>query len=98
VAGEHGESAAAAQGLGRPRESVRALELDGDISLYDPAGQQAVVLNSTASDVWRLLDGEHSLEEVVGLLAAAYGIDPDAIRSDVVRTVATLTEAGFLSP
>jgi hypothetical protein len=76
---------------------VRALELDGDISLYDRASHRALVLNSTASDVWRLLDGEHTVEEVVRLLASAYTTDPTAIRADVERTVATLAEAGLLS-
>jgi len=83
--------------LGPPRRTVRALELDGDISLYDAASRRAVVLNSTASDVWRLLDGEHGLDDVVRLLAAAYGTEPEAIRPDVERTVASLAEAGFLA-
>lgn len=83
--------------LGPPAEGVRALELDGDISLYDARTQFAAVLNGTASDVWRLLDGDHTLDEVVELLATAYKVQPAAIRPDVERTVAELTEAGFLS-
>ena len=103
MAGEHGESRGtapgdAASGLGPRRDTVRALELDGDISLYDATSHRAIVLNSTASDVWRLLDGEHTLDEVVRLLATAYATDPEEIRSDVERTVATLAEAGFLAP
>ena len=83
--------------LGPPAADVRALELDGDISLYDARTQSAAVLNGTASDVWRLLDGDHTLDEVVRLLATAYGKQPEAIRADVERVVAELAEAGFLS-
>lgn len=82
--------------LGPPTAGIRELELDGDISLYDPRTQNAAVLNTTASDVWRLLDGEHSLDEIVELLAAAYGVQVDAIRPDVERTVGELLDSGFL--
>lgn len=84
--------------LGPPRDGVRELELDGDISLFDPATRNAAVLNGTASDVWRLLDGDHSLEEIVGLLARAYGVEPAEIRGDVTRTIDELTTSGFLPP
>jgi hypothetical protein len=76
---------------------VQALELDGDISLYDSATSQALVLNATASDVWRLLDGEHTVDEIVELLAAAYRVDYASIRPDVVRIIAELDAAGLLS-
>jgi hypothetical protein len=71
---------------------VRTLELDGNLSLYDSATGQAAVLNGTASDVWRLLDGEHDFDAVVGQLASAYNIAADQIRGDVERAIATLTE------
>lgn len=76
---------------------MRTLELDGDVSLFDTATQQALLLNATASDVWRLLDGQHTLDDIVRLLATAYGQADDDIRPDVERTVATLTDAGFLA-
>lgn len=83
--------------VGPPRSTVQALELDGDISLYDSATSQALVLNATASDVWRLLDGEHTVDEIVALLAAAYGVDVASIRPDVVRIIGELTSAGLLA-
>jgi hypothetical protein len=81
---------------GPPRPGVRALELDGDISLYDSATSQAVVLNGTASAVWRLLDGRRSTAEVITALAAEYRIDAGLIGPDVERTIAELTTAGLL--
>lgn len=55
-----------------------------------------MVLNATASDVWRLCDGEQTLEEIVALLASAYQADAAVIRPDVEKTVAELVDAGFL--
>jgi hypothetical protein len=71
-------------------------ELDGDISLYDPVRSNVHVLNSTASDVWRLLDGEHTLDEVVELMARAYEVDASDIRVHVARTVDVFTDRGLL--
>jgi hypothetical protein len=83
--------------VGPPRSTVQALERDGDISLYDSATSQALVLNTTASDVWRLLDGEHTVDEIVKLLATAYSVDSASIRPDVVRIIGELTTAGLLA-
>ncbi len=66
---------------------VEELDVDGNVSLYHPTLDQALVLNQTASDVWRLCDGEHTPEDIVDLLALAYGVDEGEIRSDVLATV-----------
>lgn len=71
-------------------------EIDGDISLYDPRTEKVTVLNQTASDVWRLADGSHTLDEMVHLLAAAYQTEPEAIATEVRQTVDHLAEAGLL--
>jgi hypothetical protein len=55
-----------------------------------------VVLNATASDVWRLCDGEQTLDEIVDLLASAYQAEASVIRPDVEKTIADLVDAGFL--
>jgi hypothetical protein len=75
---------------------VRALEVDGDISLYDRASQRALMLNGTASAIWRLADGAYTVDELVDELAAGYQVEPTAIRADVERTLRELTGAGFL--
>lgn len=82
--------------IGPPQPGVRAVELGEDISLYNPRTHGAALLNSTASDVWRLLDGEHTLDQIVGLLSAAYDADPAVIRDGVWQTIEELASAGFL--
>lgn len=77
--------------LGPPLRSVRALELDGNISLYDSSTDQALVLNVTASDVWRLLDGQHDFAGILDTLAAKYGAAAVLIRDDVAAAIRALT-------
>jgi hypothetical protein len=55
-----------------------------------------VVLNATASDVWRLCDGDQTLDEIVDLIASAYSMQPETVRGDVTDTVNRLIDEGFL--
>lgn len=82
--------------IGPPPAHILETEVDGEISLYDPHSESVLVLNETASDVWRLSDGEQTLDEIVSLLAAAYQMPTERIRADVEQTVRNMIEEGFL--
>lgn len=85
-----------AQHTARPVANVIETEVDGDVGLYDPSTEEVVVLNQTASDIWRLCDGGSTLDEIVRLLARAYGAEPSTIREDVAIVVDQLRRQGFL--
>lgn len=83
--------------VGPAASGVTEVELDGRVCLYAPDQQQMVFLNETASDVWRLADGERTVDEIVAVLAASYGTDPEAIADDVRAAIARFDEAGVLA-
>ena len=83
--------------IGPPAPQILETELGEEISLYDPTTENVVVLNTTASDIWRLSDGESSLDEMVRLLAAAYGVNAEQIRPEVERVIGEFQEQGLLS-
>lgn len=83
--------------IGPPVSQLEALDIDGTVTLYHPALDQALVLNGTASDVWRLCDGEHSFDEVVAFLADAYGTDARSIRAEVRAVVERFEGLGLLA-
>lgn len=82
--------------IGPSSPDTTELELDGRIHVYSPVTQQLVALNETASDVWRLCDGEHSGEEVVQLLSRSYDVDADLVRADVLAALERFVELGLL--
>ncbi|NNF63659.1 MAG: PqqD family protein [Acidimicrobiia bacterium] len=82
--------------VGPTAEHLIETEVGGDISLYDPTSERVVVLNATASDIWRLCDGEQTLDEVIDLIAKAYDQRPDEIRPHVTTTIEQFREEGFL--
>lgn len=82
--------------VGPPAPHVLETEIDNDISVYDPLNEQVTTLNATASDIWRLADGSHTLEQIVDLLAKAYGVSKAGIGNEVEETVDKLISAGLL--
>ena len=82
--------------VGPPAVGARAVEIDGRISVYSPSTQDLVSLNDTASDVWRLCDGEHPLDQIVELLARNYGTTADIIGDQVAGAVDDLVSLGLL--
>lgn len=85
-----------AQRVRRPAPKLVETEIDGDISLYHPPTEQVTVLNGTASDVWRLCDGELTIEEITELLALAYSADPAAIGPQVEDAIRMFEKANLL--
>ena len=82
--------------MGPPASHIIETEIDDDLSLYDALAERVVVLNTTASDIWRLADGEHTPDEIVALLAGTYSTTADAIRSDVEQVITSLIDNGLL--
>lgn len=73
-------------------DGVRELDVDGAITLFHEPSRTALVLNETASDVWRLLDGRRTVGDIVGELARRYAADTAAIRSGVNAAIRQLAE------
>jgi hypothetical protein len=76
---------------------VREVDVDGSLTIYRRDIDQVLVLNRTASDVWRLSDGTLDEAEVVDRLAQVYGLDPEDIVDDVRATIARFVREGFIA-
>ncbi len=83
--------------IGPPARGVVEREVAGCFVLLCPEEEHVLLLNETASDVWRLVSGDLSLEKIVDLLARAYHTEPGYIYEDVELTVARLRDHGLLS-
>lgn len=82
--------------VGPPPPHIIETEIDDEVSLYNPHDDSVLVLNLTASDVWRLCDGEQTLEEIVELISRTYRVKADSIREDVAAAVSEFVQAGFV--
>lgn len=82
--------------IGPPPVHIIESEIDGDISLYDTKEERVIVLNPTASDVWRLSDGDMTADQISETLSKAYGAPVTAVQPDVETLLKDLIDQGLL--
>jgi hypothetical protein len=79
------------------RKAVRAIEVEGETMLHDPATQQVYVLNPTAALIWSLCDGTHTVEQMIDAVKTQFsqttGVD---VPQDVNQSLAWFNEYGLL--
>ena len=78
------------------RLSVRLIELDGRALLYDDELRHWVVLNGTASALWRCLDGSGTVSEIADDLGAVFSAEPAKVQEQVLFMVRLLGQQGLL--
>jgi Coenzyme PQQ synthesis protein D (PqqD) len=71
-------------------------EMDGELLLYHPGSTRTVLLNETASLVWRLCDGHRSSSAIASLLREAFPEQADAIDEDLKHTLTRLADEGAI--
>jgi hypothetical protein len=72
-----------------PSEDVVSREIEGELILVPLAAgmgdmeDELYSLNETGCEIWRLLDGQHSLANIVTALAEEFDAPPGQIEQDV---------------
>jgi hypothetical protein len=82
--------------LPKPRDGVVVEDVDDDLCLYRTDIDEVLVLNQSAGDVWRLVDGRTDVDAIAQQLSEFYQVDLGQIRSDVRAVVDDLAQRGFL--
>jgi SynChlorMet cassette protein ScmD len=71
-------------------------EFDDWAILFNPDTADAVGTNPVGVAVWKLMDGRHSLEEIIAEIKDQFADVPDAATKDVTAFVKDLAERGFI--
>ena len=71
-------------------------EFDDWAVLFNPDSGEAVGINPVGVALWKMIDGERSLEELVGEIKDRFVDVPDSAIEDVETFVRDLTELGFV--
>jgi hypothetical protein len=78
------------------KADYRLEQLDDELLLYHPTETKILYLNQSASLVWGLCDGEHSVAEIVELLSQAYPEVAASIRDDVYAALVEFLQNGCI--
>lgn len=82
--------------VGPHTEQLLEERVDDEIVVYNRATDSYYTLNTTARAVWDLATGDHTLDEIVSMLADEFATEPETIRQDVSNIVTEFTDAGLL--
>lgn len=66
--------------------------------IMDPAGTATHSLDEVGAFLWNLLDGRHSLGQMVDALVATYDVEPERATTDAQDFLAQLLAAGLVRP
>ena len=86
----------------RPSDDIVAREIEGEIIIVPlvagigDSGDELYTLNETGHAIWRHLDGQHSLQEVVSELAREFEASAGEIERDVLGLVGELVSRKML--
>lgn len=74
-------------------------EIGGEVLLHSVNSEQIHYLNATASLIWDLCDGQHTLEDMETALRASFAIPAEAdVQADIQHTLESLVDKGLLLP
>ncbi|MGD9765894.1 MAG: PqqD family protein [Candidatus Binatia bacterium] len=79
----------------RHKSGYESADLDGEFMLYHSAEAKALYLNETASLIWKLCDGQRSIEAIESILRDAYPEAPE-LRQDLDEVFRVLLEQGVV--
>lgn len=80
-----------------PGDAVAWREVDGEFVLISVETTHYYSLNSSGSDVWRiLLEGPQTAESIAGVLATRHGLDSGEVGGAVVALLDELRGEGLL--
>lgn len=80
----------------RRRSTVRQHELPDGLLIFNPQSLKAFALNASASAVWDLCDGNHTIADIALELSQCAGRTPEELLPDVATAVQKLLELGLV--
>lgn len=83
--------------LARATGAVEA-EVDGERILLSPLDFSYFGLTGSGSNVWDLIDGSRSIDDIVASLESEFEAEDGVIRADVLDFVDGLVAAGLAAP
>jgi hypothetical protein len=82
----------------QPRKTDGLLDrrLGDDIVVLSPDGKVLHTFSDSACFIWKRIDGEHTVEEIVSEIMDEYGVEAETARSDMSAFLAELANLGLI--
>ena len=85
----------------RKRDDLLTRQIAGETIIVPIRGkladmQNIFAINVVAEFIWERMDGQKTLDQIAGEVAAHFEVDDNQARSDVVEFMTELSEAGLI--
>ena len=74
------------------RHEFCARDVGEETVILSPAGDQVLSLNTVGSFIWKQLDGQHNLRDLVDILCDEYEVEPGQAQADLVEFIQQLVD------
>jgi SynChlorMet cassette protein ScmD len=71
-------------------------EMDNWALLFDPNSGQVVGINPVGIAIWKMLDGQHNLQEIARVLESTFDNVPGSMHEELSEFCSNLIERGFI--
>jgi len=75
-----------------PNRDVCMRQVGDETVFLAESGSEIVNLNAMGSYIWDLVDGNHSLADILDIICAEYEVEPEVAAVDLERFVTELAE------
>jgi hypothetical protein len=82
-----------------PKIKVGAVSslVDNEMIIVLPEKGQVKVLNDVATQVWNMLDGHNSIQQIVNKISVEYEIAEDSIQDDILQFIQVLVDKDMIT-
>ena len=80
----------------KQRQGIVNRHVAGESVALDRRGRKLHQMNATASCIWELCDGNHSVDEIVNHVVARFNADRELVEGHVVGAIGQLANLGLL--
>ena len=77
-------------------DGVREYKLGDELLLYTPDSDDAHVLNTSAMAIWKLCDGNRTVDEIIDTLAEWLEQPVEELSKDIIKGFTELHQKGLL--
>ena len=80
----------------RRRDRIPFTELEGETVLLNLKSKQYFVLNETGAFIWKLLNQERTIEELVREISEKFDVETEDARTDLMHLLEALEKAALI--
>lgn len=80
----------------RIRDEILWKIADGEAVIVDPETENYAYLNSTGTEIWKMLDKSYSLENIENELLEKYDVPESRLKEDITGIINSLLEQGLI--